>query len=650
MLIRTIVSLATVSVAMAGAPVVKTPTGPVSGVRVNADVTLNAPVPQPVDYYLGIPFAQPPVGELRFRPPKPITNSWTEPLVADKQPPKCVSASGGQEDCLYLNVYAPSSASSNPRPVMIWIYGGGFNSGSIRSYNGVSLAASEDVIVVMGNYRLGVLGFLTSDWTMEESGTTGNWGLLDQRAVFQWVQDNISAFGGDPSRVTIFGESAGAMSVVSHLVAEPYATGLFSSAIIQSGTTHVNMFFQPREDVDKYHEWYASTHLNCPGGLKNIECLRRVPASRFVISASERDGWGAPTWANPVFPMFSSSPVIDGVFLKASPMDLVKAGKIMPGLQSVIIGTTQDEGSVFATQLGNIIRPGVSFPPLEEEMYRIFSYIMGEGEPAISTFMTEDLPKFKEAYPVNAERPGFREADFQFVSSVIRNLMFACPTVTFADLLTGLNIPTYVYNFDFNFWPEASRNFPVGAFMRKWGDMIVSDLGAFHSSDVPFVMKLFLNRNITINDITIETPYALYMAPAFAKPGDMKHRVSDTMSCFWANLAKCGAPICAESCGVTWERYDSKSRNFLLFGRDGTFETKQVRASGDMVVGEAFPTADKCNSYMTIPSPFHDLRADLGLTGSPSKRVDWKRGNGVLNTSQGLISSMMLIAILALYI
>ena len=597
-------------------------------------MNLNGAIPQPVDTYLGIPFAQPPVGELRFRPPQPITTKWSEPLQAKTQAPYCLCAMGGQEDCLYLNVFAPSTPSATPRAVMIWIFGGGFTSGNIATYNATALAATEDVIVVMGNYRLGLLGFLSSDWSMEESGSTGNWGLLDQRAVFQWVQTNIAAFGGDPSKVTVFGESAGAMSLLAHMVSEE-STGLFQSAIVQSGTTDVELFFQPRADAQKFNEWFAKTHLNCPGGLKDSACIRSVPASRFLIAMTERDGWSAPTWSNPMFPLFAASPVIDGSFLKDSPHRLLQQGKLMSGLTSVIIGTTEDEGSVFATQLPRVVRPHIEFPPLQSELFQTFKYIVNGGDAQIAQALEEDFPKFQAYYgakPVDPKRPAFRDAEFEFVSNMARNIMFACPTVTFAELLVNHGVPTYVYNFDFNFWPQEAENFPVGKFLEELGNMTVENLGAFHSSDVPFALKMFVNRNITVNDLSIETPYAMYMGPAYTKPGDAKHIVSDYMSCTWANTAKCGTPDCAP-CGTVWERYTVSGKKFPYFHPDGNTTMEAVRPTGALELGDSFPSVEKCNWFMQLGIPFHDLRADLNLAGNPSsERIDMDH-SGVVQSS-----------------
>lgn len=597
--------------------------GAVTGMHVSADLSLNSPILQDVKAYLGIPFALPPVGPLRFKPPQPITEKWTETLIATKQPPRCVSLRGGQEDCLYLNVFVPSSPSVKPRGVMIWIYGGGFTSGSVRNFDASALVAAEDVIVVMGNYRVGFLGFMSSEWSLEECGTTGNWGILDQRAVFQWVQENIAAFGGDASKVTIFGESAGAFSVLTHLVSEG-SWGLFSGAIIQSGTTHVDIFYQKLEDAMKFNEWYASTHLNCPGGLSNVDCLRSVPASRFVIRESQRDGWGAPTWGVSVFPLFSSAPVIDGVVLKDSPYNLMKKGIIAPGLRSIVIGTTKDEGSIFTTQLVNIVRPSISFPPTESEMSRTLNYILHNDE-AIALLLREDYPRYLASFsnePADRQHQ-FRVGDFQFISNMIRNFMFACPAVSLAELTTNLGIETYLYDFGLNFWPEETRIFPIGKLIASLGNMTVDDLGAFHSSDVPFVFRHFFNRNITVNDISAETPYAIYMAPAFTKPGDFKHQVSDKMTCLWANTAKCGSPACWSGCQVSWPAYDTVSKQFLAFGVNGLITVEKVSPVGPHKVGEAFPSVEKCSWFMQLQAPFRDLRADLSLQNptKPSKTV-----------------------------
>jgi para-nitrobenzyl esterase len=196
--------------------------------------------------FKGIPFAAPPLGDLRWRAPKPPV-AWTGVRPADKFSPACVQVPivfrelgmdtvETSEDCLYLNVWTPAKSSKDRLPVMVWIYGGGFSIGgtSIALYNGANLA-KKGVVLVSVAYRVGALGFMAHPaLTAEQSGHSGNYGLLDQIAGLQWVKRNITAFGGDPGRVTIFGESAGGIAV-SMLAASPLAKGLFQGAISESG-------------------------------------------------------------------------------------------------------------------------------------------------------------------------------------------------------------------------------------------------------------------------------------------------------------------------------------------------------------------------------------------------------------------------------
>lgn len=197
--------------------------------------------------YKGIPYAAPPVGELRWKEPQPA-EPWKEVRPCTEFGPACPQPSsddqGGfmavgetSEDCLYLNVWSPAETPGERLPVMVWIHGGAFRTGagSQAVYDGVNLA-EKDVVVVTINYRLGPLGFFAHPLLTEESpnGSSGNYGLLDQVAALEWVERNIASFGGDPDNVTVFGESAGAMSICD-LMASPLAEGLFDRAIVQSG-------------------------------------------------------------------------------------------------------------------------------------------------------------------------------------------------------------------------------------------------------------------------------------------------------------------------------------------------------------------------------------------------------------------------------
>ena len=213
------------------APTAMTNHGPVVGAREDG-----------AQAFLGIPFAAPPVGELRWQPPS-APDAWTEPRDATTVPPKCSQRALGirlasSEDCLYLNVHTPDPMPESA-PVMVWIHGGGFVFGeglqADQGTAGTNLAREHGVVVVSMNYRLGPFGFLAhSDLSAGQGGTSGNYGLMDQLMALEWVRDNIANFGGDPSQVTLFGESAGGLSVCAHMVA-PQSQSLFQRVINQSG-------------------------------------------------------------------------------------------------------------------------------------------------------------------------------------------------------------------------------------------------------------------------------------------------------------------------------------------------------------------------------------------------------------------------------
>ncbi|MCA3752217.1 MAG: carboxylesterase family protein, partial [Phenylobacterium sp.] len=210
------------------APVVQTRSGPVQA-TVRGDMLS----------YFAIPFAAPPVGDLRWRAPQPAAR-WTAPIAASKTASPCLQtglaaafrANNDSEDCLYLDVHAP--AGKGPFPVMVWIHGGAFALGDASTYADPSPLVSRGVVVVAIHYRLGAMGFLAHPALRDAKGSAGDYGMMDQQAALKWVRANISRFGGDARNVTIFGESAGGFSVLTHL-ASPLSKELFDKAIIQSG-------------------------------------------------------------------------------------------------------------------------------------------------------------------------------------------------------------------------------------------------------------------------------------------------------------------------------------------------------------------------------------------------------------------------------
>ena len=259
---------------LAAAPQVKTDSGVVEGKEVGA-----------VHAFLGIPFAAPPVGELRWKPPA-APAKWTDVRKATDFGAHCLQGdiygdmnfrgAPGSEDCLFLNVWAPAKPSAPRLPVMVWIYGGGFAAGSTseQRQDGTNLA-QQGVVVVSMNYRLGIFGFFVHPELAKESGhnSAGNYGFLDQLAALKWVHENIAAFGGDPGNVTIFGESAGSFSVSAQM-ASPLSKGLFHKAIGESGAAFFSagMTFDPlsvREEKERQNR-QRETWSQHAGGVTGV--------------------------------------------------------------------------------------------------------------------------------------------------------------------------------------------------------------------------------------------------------------------------------------------------------------------------------------------------------------------------------------------
>uniref|UniRef100_A0A4W4FJL7 Carboxylic ester hydrolase n=1 Tax=Electrophorus electricus TaxID=8005 RepID=A0A4W4FJL7_ELEEL len=303
--------------------------------------------------FLGIPFAEPPLGKMRFKPPEP-KKPWNDVFDARDYPSACYQYvdtsypgfSGTEmwnpnrmmsEDCLYLNVWVPATPRPHNLTVMVWIYGGGFYSGSssLDVYDGRYLAHSEKVVVVSMNYRVSAFGFLALNGSAE---APGNVGLLDQRLALQWVQDNIHFFGGNPKQVTIFGESAGAASVGMHLLS-PDSRPKFTRAILQSGVPNgpwaTVSFDEARRRAIK-----LGRLVGCPDGNDTdlIDCLRSKQPQDLIDQE----------WL--VLPFsglfrFSFVPVIDGVVFPDTPEAMLNSGNFKD--TQILLGVNQNEGSYF---------------------------------------------------------------------------------------------------------------------------------------------------------------------------------------------------------------------------------------------------------------------------------------------------------------
>ncbi len=292
-----------------------------------------------VTVYRGIPFAAPPVGDLRWRAPQPAAK-WDGVRQTSQFAPDPYQGDGSRgvsEDCLYLNVWTPAKSAGERVPVLVWIYGGGFSFGSTSTpvHNGEHLAR-KGVVLVSINYRVGPLGFLAHPELSAESPhhVSGNYGLLDLIAGLQWVQKNVAAFGGDPNKVTIFGESAGGIAV-SMLCASPLARGLFHGAISQSGgsfgpprpTTYPGENMRILPDAERAGQAYAQK-----AGVSKIAELRQLPPDKLPA------GWGSgAAW-----------PIIDGWVVPDDQYELYEARKYND--VAILVGYNSDEGLSFSRE------------------------------------------------------------------------------------------------------------------------------------------------------------------------------------------------------------------------------------------------------------------------------------------------------------
>jgi para-nitrobenzyl esterase len=387
--------------------------------------------------FLGIPFAAPPVGALRWRPPQPAS-PWAGVRDATKPGSTCaqtgsiatgVPATSTAEDCLYLNVYAPRTAGHRPLPVMVWIHGGGLTGGAGSIYDGSVLAPKGGVIVVTINYRLSAFGFLALP-SLDNEGASGDYGLMDQQAALRWVQRNARAFGGNPRNVTIFGESAGGASVCANM-ASPAAAGLFSRAIAESGC----LLPAPSRQAAQQQGSALAASLGCTDPATAAACLRTKPAAS-ILQAENGMSW-APVASTPVLPL--------------QPAQAFATGRYdhVPLLQ----GTNHDEGRFFAAlgfdALGKPLT-AAQYPAVIQAAY-------GANAPAVLA-----------RYPLSA----YPSPDLAY-AQVFTDSVFSCPALEADNLTAGSGV--YAYEFSD---PSPPNDF---------GLTFSFPLGAAHSTELQYV-------------------------------------------------------------------------------------------------------------------------------------------------------------------
>lgn len=393
------------------APVVRTEGGPVRGTVISGG-----------DEFLGLPYAAPPIGNLRWRPPQP-PRKWDGVRDATKFGPSCPQPASlfappapFSEDCLYLNVYT-STLRRGDRPVLVWIHGGGFTEDGARNYDGSRLAA-DGIVVVTINYRLGALGFLAHPaLASRPGGPAGNYGLMDQQAALRWVKHNIRQFGGNPNDVTIAGQSAGGVSVLAQMVSRG-ARGLFERAIVESGAFALTQ--QPLSQAEAFGETFAAK-LGCAN--QTADCLRHVPVADLVDPNN--------------FPSAAIPGVIDGEVLTDSIGSALADGRF--ARVPILDGVNHNEEWIFTAGLGLAVSGG-RFVPVPEPVTDENSYQADIA--AVLGVSPERAAAVAAEYPLSAY-----PAPILAFSTLVSDANFACPALQ-VERWTSERVPTYAYQFN----------------------------------------------------------------------------------------------------------------------------------------------------------------------------------------------------------
>ncbi|XP_061577118.1 carboxylesterase 3 [Cololabis saira] len=479
-----------------------------------------------VKQYLGIPFAQPPVGPLRLAAPQGA-GPWEGERDCTRQPPMCIqdreklinvslamsldfSAPELSEDCLYLNVYTPADAREGDKlPVMVWIHGGGLTMGAASQYDGAPLAAYENIVMVIIQYRLGILGFLSTG----DQHAWGNWGLLDQLAALRWVQENIEAFGGDPQTVTAAGESAGGIST-SILTLSPKAKGLFQRAIFQSGVATLGTY------TSEHPLTNAKTVANMTGcGDRSTEELVRCMKGKSVEDLVD---------ATKKLTIFLGA-VVDGDFLHGTAEVLLRRKEVLT--VPVMLGITNHEfGWILPQSFGP---PGWETGMSRESVLAVLNMFSPAGVHSANNLIVDEY--LKDAKTPEDIRDGFTE--------IIGDLLMTLPMVKVAGYHSDVGAPVYMYEFVYS----------AEIFKRSRPSFVKAD----HADDVGFMFGgCFWNGQAKIiGNITKED-----------------ERLCRTMMSYWANFARTGSPNGPGL--VDWPQYDRQKQEYLELGSTQTLKQK----------------------------------------------------------------------------
>lgn len=474
--------------------------------------------------FVGIRYAAPPVGALRWNSPQP-PERWEGVREAVEPGARCPQLTGilgskgsTEEDCLFLNVYAPAKGSDGV-PVIVWFHGGGYLLGAGSDYDPSTLVTRGDVIVVTINYRLGALGYLALPGLAAENrhGSTGNYGLQDQQLALRWVRDNIAEFGGDPANVTIAGESAGGFSVCDHLAA-PESRGLFGKAIVQSAPCSSPLAALTAADMQvRSVRFAARPKLGCTGTpAAVVACMRAKPVAELLTAFTSNEADAPAIGTSALF-----LPNVDGHYLPRTPRRAILTGTA--ARVPVLSGTTHDEGTFIA--LGNNDIPG---RPLNSDNYAPELARQLAGYLPIGTRLTAELVT-RVFYPLRKfpTPPGYDPyvAPAHLATSrIFGDSVWSCSQLNTNNFLALAGHPTYTYEFND---PDPPGDVPSPFF----------PLLSHHTAELQFLF------NRTGLGGTVD----------FANMTSGQRTLSRRMIDYWTNFAWSGTP---NGRGVVnWPRY-----------------------------------------------------------------------------------------------
>jgi para-nitrobenzyl esterase len=504
--------------------------------------------------YFGIPFAAPPVGELRWMPPA-APQKWTTRLEKTASAAPCLQTSdspfrlaGDSEDCLYLDVHAPTG--EGPFPVMVNLHGGAFNTGGPVVYADPSPLVSKGVIVVNVAYRLGAMGFLAHP-ALAVNGAAGNYGIMDQQAGLKWVQDNIASFGGDRNNVTVFGESAGGFSVMVHL-ASPGSKGLFQKAIVQSGNygndrqlSAAQMGAVSDSIVNKAIDAAKAAGvggINCAAGAVTAACLRSLPDALVRNQLAVAISTALPIMV----------PSVEGKVLPKSVKATFAAGE--NSKVPVIAGTNQDEYALYiaideakrraATSNTDATNTAFSLPP-QAYAPMISALTAGSG-----TNVADVVTKY---YPLSKFGANTALQPSLGVAAMATDLGFACPALRTVQRIAGQSTPVWMYEFR-----DQTAIPSVGMANGKY--YLSFPQGAAHSYDLQYLYNMHELAN------------------------DEQRQLQAAMTRYWTNFARTGNPNNGADVTVNWPAFTAADK---ILGLD-------VASGGGIKVLTTFEADHQC--------------------------------------------------------